>query len=82
MKSRKIKYIWQFWKRFAQRVGIINSYILLFLFYFLIFAPFAVIGRILRRDFLDIKFPPKSGTSYWKIHEGESTELEKFKNQF
>ncbi|MFH2035126.1 MAG: hypothetical protein ABIJ45_01885 [Candidatus Zixiibacteriota bacterium] len=50
-------------KRFGQYVGIANTELILFVFYFLIFTPFGMFARIFRRNPL---IKPISETSNWQ----------------
>lgn len=42
---RLLKILWEYWKAFGRRVGDLQARLLLFLFYFLVLAPFALVVR-------------------------------------
>jgi hypothetical protein len=54
------------WERLGNVLGIINTYLLLILIYFLLFMPYGLIIRLLRKDPLRKKIDLKS-PSYWEI---------------
>jgi hypothetical protein len=47
---RLLSKIWSFWKRLALAVARVNTEIIVFLFYFVIFMPFGFILRLLGHD--------------------------------
>lgn len=53
----------QNWKRFAHFIGRVNTEIILFLFYFLIFVPFGLILKLFGHDPLKKKI---KGSSNWQ----------------
>jgi hypothetical protein len=55
-----------FWDKLGLILGTINTYILLFLIYFLIMTPIGLIMRLLGKDTLKLK-PQNSGKSYWEL---------------
>ena len=63
-------------------MGIINTHVLLFLFYFLIFAPFALILKLFRSDLLDGRLPDSATGSLWTERNAEAMDLAQYKNQF
>jgi len=63
--------IWAGWKRFAHILGRINTAIILFLFYYLIFAPFGMVMRLFGYDSLRKKSKGKSNWQEVKIGEFE-----------
>lgn len=54
------------WERLGIVLGTINTYIILILIYFLLFMPYGLIIRLLRKDPLRKKIDLKS-QSYWEI---------------
>lgn len=62
---------WQTWKRIAHRIGVVNTHILLFLFYFLIFGPFALVLRLFKRDMLEKKIPAHAETFWHPVEKEE-----------
>ncbi|GGI50907.1 hypothetical protein GCM10011425_21190 [Mucilaginibacter galii] len=54
-----------FWDNVGLVLGTVNTYILLFLIYFLIITPIGLIMRLLGKDALKLK-PQKPQSSYWE----------------
>jgi len=67
------------WDKLGHVLGIINTYILLSLFYGVILTPLALIMRLLGKDILKLK-RSKSQTSYWEP--SPATDESKMENQF
>ena len=55
--------IWAGWKKFAHLLGRVNTEIILFLFYFLIFTPFGLLTKLFGHDPLNRKI---RGNSTWR----------------
>jgi len=53
------------WERIGHTLGVINTYVLLTLFYFLVLTPFALIMNIMKKDILKLKWHAKADT-YWE----------------
>ena len=66
------------WVRSGEFVGAILSKVIMFLLYFGLFTPMALIMRILGKDLLNKKLDKNTDT-YWIIRE---TQPESMKNQF
>ena len=77
-----MKTIWNLWKKFAHYLGVINTHVLLLLFYFFILGIFALVIRLLRSDLLDKKLPNPSATTFWQTRAEEPANLEQFKHPF
>jgi hypothetical protein len=76
-KRSTVRVLWEGWKRVARRIGDFQARILLTLFYFLPFAPFALIVRW-GMDPLAIKTSPG-----WRSKEdGASHPMEQASRQF
>ena len=71
-------YIFQGWIKFGNYLGKINSKIIIFLLFFGIFTPIALILKILKKDLLNKKID-KNLASYFKPRD---LELGDMKNQF
>lgn len=70
---------WEWWKRVARKIGDFQARILLTVFYFLFFAPFALAIRFLT-DPLSIKNNDNPG---WEIKtQSEGTTIEQARRQF
>jgi hypothetical protein len=74
-----IRRAWEWWKRVARKIGDFQARILLTVFYFLFFAPFALAIRFLT-DPLSIK---NNDNPEWEIKsQSEGTTIEQAKRQF
>jgi|TARA_B110000003_G_C16438463_1_gene453052 hypothetical protein len=67
------------WMRFGLLIGMIVSPIVLWIIFFGLFTPIAMLMRLIRRDELRLKFSQK--VSHW-ITRSEPINSESFKNQF
>jgi len=74
------KKFWVFWKNIARRIAIIQTAIILTLFYFLMIGAFAAIIKLLRKDLLDKRW--KKNRSFWKAKEKMTVTVETAKRQF
>jgi len=72
--------IWSFWKKFAHRLAIIQTTIILTLFYFLMIGVFALVAKLLGKDLLDKKW--KQNKSFWKEKEKPAVAIENARRQF
>jgi len=63
-----LKKIWEGWKKFAHKLGNFQARIILFVFYFIILAPFAMI--IKRSDPMRLR---KSSEHGWQARNSETT---------
>ena len=79
--SGVLRSLWALWKKVAHRIGVVNSTILLFLFYFLILGPFALLVRLFRPDLLHTR-ARRNEVSYWQTLSGEDKSLDDFKYPF
>jgi hypothetical protein len=70
---------WEWWKRIARRIGDFQARLILVLFYFVIFAPFAILVRWLS-DPLAIKPGTARGWLVWR--KKESAAMEQARQQF
>ncbi|HDL02497.1 MAG: hypothetical protein DRP46_13855 [Candidatus Zixiibacteriota bacterium] len=61
--------IWSGWKRFAHILGRVNTEIILFLFYYLVFTPFGAALKLFGYDPLGSKVKGDSGWREVKIGE-------------
>ena len=69
--------VWKKWKAFGELLGNIIARIVLTIFYFTVFVPFAI-GAQLFNDHLGIKTIP---ANYWQARSNQSETLEKAKSQ-
>ncbi len=66
-----LKNIYKYWLLFSHYLGLVQSFLILFLFYYLVITPVGFLRRIFVFDNLDREFP-KSGESYRKTAENIS----------
>ncbi len=69
-----------FWMRVATVLGWVNSRILLGLMFYGVFAPYNLVGRLLRRDKLDRRKPKR--VSYWVARPRTRQTKEQFERTF
>lgn len=69
-----------FWMRVAVVLGWINSRIILGLMFYGVFAPYNLVGRLLRRDKLDRRKPARQ--SYWVARTKTRQTKEQFERSF
>lgn len=62
--KRCLRTLWAGWKRFAHLVGVVNRYIFLTLFYFLVVNLVNVVLRVARVDLLDRRLGRTE--TYWR----------------
>jgi len=62
-----LRKFWSGWKKFAHRFGMVQTEIILFLFYFLIYVPVGLVLRLIRYDPLRTKLKKKSNWQDAKI---------------
>ena len=60
---RLLRLLWNAWKRFAHALGVVNRYVLLTVFYFVIVNIVNLFVRLFRVDLLDRRMKPAA--SYW-----------------
>jgi len=70
--------LWAGWKRFAERLGVFQSRLLLVLLYFVVVAPFALLVKI-AKDPLRMR---RIDGSNWTPRPASPTDLERSKRQF
>ncbi len=75
---RWARHLWAGWKRFAERLGVFQSRLLLIVLYFVVVAPFALLVKI-AKDPLRIR---RIEGSNWIPCPGSPAELERAKRQF
>jgi hypothetical protein len=71
----------QKWLFFAQKVGQVNTAILLSIVYFFVIGIMALVAKLLRKDLLNKKMKPTQ-TSYWLDRDSGEQTLERHKYQF
>jgi len=76
-----LKPIYIFWMKLAFVLGWINTRLILFILFYLIFTPIGLAIRLLRVDLLDRKIY-KNRKSYWKNKEGRVFNPLDYERQF
>ena len=71
--------IWEGWKRLAHRIGVFNTKLLLFLFYYLLLGPISLLVRLVQRDILGKRI--QDGSLY-RAPEDVPVGLERARRQF
>ena len=79
MPVRNPNRLWGWWKRVAKRIGNVQARVLLILFYFVVFGPFALAVRFLS-DPMTIK--PGSPRGWRSKSSAEDTPMERAIRQF
>ena len=75
---RFLRLLWRGWKKFAYGLGVVNRYILLTVFYFLVVNIFNLFVRLFRVDLLDRRMRPAA--SYW--HDRVAPDRKLYERQF
>ena len=68
------------WMQIGHFIGTIVSPLVMGIIYFLFFAPLAIVFKIIKRDYLKLKF--NTSDSYWIERVHKVVDPESFKNQF
>lgn len=76
-----LKPVYIFWMSLAFVLGWLNSRLILFIMFYLIFAPVGLLMRLFAIDPLDKKIQ-KEKTSYWKTKEKKDTAACDYERQF
>ena len=74
-----LSWIWEGWKRLAHRIGVFNTKLLLFLFYYLLLGPVSLMVRLFQRDPLEKRI---EGGSLYRAAEAATLDLERARRQF
>ena len=68
------------WMKIGYLIGSIINPIVMGAIYFIFFTPIAIVFKIIDRDYLGLRYNPKS--SYWVKRTNQSIDPMSFKNQF
>lgn len=79
--KRFLLFLWENWKRVARFIGKVNSYILLFIFYFIFIGITSLIIQLFRVDILKKRII-EGGDTFWIPKEWRDEDLERIKRQF
>lgn len=78
---RSLKLLYSLWMKFAFVLAWINTRLILFILFYLIFTPLGLSMKIFGADLLDRKID-KSRNSYWKKKEKKHFNLSDYERQF
>ena len=73
------KRLWHGIRKAFHGLGLVQNFVLLAIFYFVLFGPLALIARLAGRDWLDIRHPDRE--SFWKPRRQEEPSLERARRQ-
>lgn len=76
---RLLKAAWAGWKALAHRIGVFNTKLLLFAFYYLALGPISLVARVFQPDPLGKRIQP--GSLYVPV-KGQPDTLERARRQF
>lgn len=76
-----LKPIYIFWMKLALVLSWVNTRLILFLLFYLIFTPIGLIIKLLHKDLLHIKID-KTNKTYWKEKEKKEFGLASYERQF
>jgi hypothetical protein len=74
-----LKALWAGWKRITHRIGVVQTSIIMTLFYTLVIGPASVVAFVLRRDLLRVR---ARENSYYRAHTAADETLDRYKHQF
>ena len=74
-----LKAIWNGWKKIAHRIGVFNTKLLLFLFYYFMLGPVSLLVRLFQRDMLGKQM--QAGSLY-EPFEAAPLDVERARRQF
>ena len=73
--------VFRAWMKFAMALGWVNTHLILFLLYYLIFTPVGLVRKVFHPDPLQHKID-KTATSYWKARERVEHPIERYERPF
>jgi hypothetical protein len=74
------KKLFEGWKKFAEKLAVVQTKIILFIIYFIFFGIISLFAFILRQDLLNKRLAPVK--SYWKKKEHPGHMENQYKHQF
>ena len=78
--KRILSVIWAGWKKFAHKLGVFNTYVILTIMYFLVFSVVSILMRLFKPDLLDKKWD--AAGPMWKPRPPSNPALEEARRQF
>ena len=76
-----LKPLYFVWMAFAALLGWIMTRVILGILFYIIFTPIGVIGRLLGKRFLDLRWKA-AADSYWEYRKGDRLDPERYEKQF
>lgn len=76
-----LKPVYKGWMAMARFLGGIMTYVILFLLFYIVVTPIALLYRLFNPDPLKLKFDP-SVSSYWVKREVRTKEVSSYRHQF
>jgi len=71
--------LWAKIKQFFHKLGLVQNFIILAIFYFALFGPLAILVRLAGRDFLGLR--PRGRESFWHKRRQVEVSLERARRQ-
>lgn len=78
--KRFFKAIWAGWKKFAHKLGVFNTFVILTIMYFIVISIASIVIRLFKPDLLDKKW--KTDEPLWKPRPPSNPALEEARRQF
>ena len=76
-----LKPVHKVWMTVALLIGWVMTRVILTVLFFLVLTPIALIARLFKRNFLDLKLD-RSARSYWIVKEHQDGRKERYEQQF
>jgi len=76
---RSLKALWQRWKRIAEKIAVVQTFVLLFLLFVVGLGPIALLMKLFRRDPMDA---PRAPGSFWALRERTRERMDECLKQF
>jgi len=74
-----LKALWEGWKRIAEKIAVVQTFILLFLLFVVGLGPISLLMRLFRKDPMHA---PKAPGSFWALRERSRERMEECLRQF
>ncbi len=63
-------------------MGFIMSHLILFVLFYLVFVPLGVMGRLMGKEFLQLKMKKNGQASYWEMRNQTDEGPERYEKQY
>ena len=77
-----LKPIQKVWMSLAIVIGWFMTRLIMIILFFLIVTPIGIIGRLLKKQFLDLGFKKDNKDSYWIPHSAAADDIARYEKQF